>query len=682
MFQFRRASETISLRPVWQAVTFAAITFFFLLYATSALAQITPALKGSVTVDFQVSAKELGGKTVRLIADPEINDFKVPVPAETLDRVMIDEASSSIQVIYLAAGETDPLGIGDSCIAWPQDAKTAFEYACSVWEAQLTSSVPITIKACWADNLDPGVLGHNASLGHTSLTDGTNTWWFPSSLANAITGTDNDPSEADMYIAYSSTFAWYYGTDTASPNDKFDLASVSLHEICHGLGFSSSFSVSGGLGSWGGGTSTPKIYDYFIVNGSGQGLIDPGNFPNDSTALAAQLQGGNLFFAGANAMAANGGFAPGIYAPGTWNGGSSLSHLDETFNNTSNALMTYSLGYGEAIHDTGPVTRGLLTDIGWIFSGSATTTTTTVGCGDITITHSASQTITASNAVACIADGTNFHMDNSYWRSFSLSSFGISDALDVCAVEIGIEVAAAGSGGVQPVTVRLYTASQAFPGGYPGSLTLIGEAANVSVADQNETVLAIPVTGTAPAGSELVVEIFTPNGQAAGHSFFIGSNASTETGPSYILSAGCSINTPTSFAGISYPNVHIVMNVLAIPPSTTSIPPTTTTTSIPPTTTTTSIPPTTTTTSIPPTTTTTTIDRICPAQKILGADDPGIAQLRDLRDSRLASSALGRRIINLYYNNAGTINAALERSPALRASARRVLKIIAWMTGE
>ncbi len=118
--------------------------------------------------------------------------------------------------------------------------------------------------------------------------------------------------------------------------------------------------------------------------------------------------------------------------------------------------------------------------------------------------------------------------------------------------------------------------------------------------------------------------------------------------------------------------------------TTTSSAPSTTTTSVDNSTTTTTVVPTTsttsvvTTTSIAPSTTTTTADKPgpCPAQKVLGADDPGISQLRDFRDSTLAGSALGRRIIGLYYDNADSINAALDRSPALRSLARRIFKAI------
>jgi hypothetical protein len=113
--------------------------------------------------------------------------------------------------------------------------------------------------------------------------------------------------------------------------------------------------------------------------------------------------------------------------------------------------------------------------------------------------------------------------------------------------------------------------------------------------------------------------------------------------------------------------------------------PTTTTTAAVVTTTTTTIggATTTTTTTIGGTTTTTTpgAGGKCFAKKALGADNPLLENLRDFRDSKLAQSAVGRKVIQIYYNNADSIDAALERSPALRAAARRVLEAIAPLVG-
>lgn len=250
--------------------------------------------------------------------------------------------------------------------SWTTEAQTAFEYAVSIWESLIVSSVPIVVQAEFA-NLGPGILGGaspRAFYRNVANEPIANTW-YPVAIANALEGSDINGSTPEIDSAFSSTFDWYYGTDGNTPINKIDFVSVVLHEIGHGLGFSGSMSVSGGTGSWGysDGTGTfPTIYDRYTENGAGTSLIL--GFPNGSSTLAAQLTSNNIYFDGPNANAANGGRVP-LYAPSTWQQGSSYSHLAESFNGTPNSLMTYSLGSGQAEHDPGPVTLGIFADLGW-----------------------------------------------------------------------------------------------------------------------------------------------------------------------------------------------------------------------------------------------------------------------------------------------------------------------------
>ncbi len=177
-----------------------------------------------------------------------------------------------------------------------------------------------------------------------------------------------------------------------------------------------------------------------------------------------------------------------------------------------------------------------------------------VNAGSTTITQSNSQTITSGNSVSCNAGG--LHTDNHYLRVFDLPAFGIDGDFAITNVSFGIEQSTP-AGATQPVEVRLYTLSGDF---IFANLTPIGSA-TAAVTSQSLTILNVPVTGTAPAGSKLVVDIFTPNGQTAGHSFFVGSNGLGETGPSYLAAADCGISEPATTASIGFPEMMIVMNV-------------------------------------------------------------------------------------------------------------------------
>ena len=172
-----------------------------------------------------------------------------------------------------------------------------------------------------------------------------------------------------------------------------------------------------------------------------------------------------------------------------------------------------------------------------------------------TITHSTSQAITPGNSISC-NNGIG-HADNSYWRAFNMMTFTGLAQYDVTSVSFGIESV----NQTQPVTVRLYAQTG---GTFPTGLRSQVGTTTINVdSSQSGTVVTTPLVATVPAGtSELVMELFTPNGQAAGNLFFLGSNTSPETGPSYLRAFDCGMmTTPTTTAALGFPNVHFIMNV-------------------------------------------------------------------------------------------------------------------------
>jgi hypothetical protein len=251
---------------------------------------------------------------------------------------------------------------------WSPAARNAFQHAMNIWASKINSTVPIQVVAEWkplgADWLVTG--GTTRIFVNFPGAPKPNTW-YPVALANQFAGVDLMPDGPDINVVINSDFSWYLGTDGNSPPDQFDLVTSGLAGLGYGLGFFSSMQVSDGQGGWGWGTGSPYTFDHFVVNASGQKLVNTNLFPNPSSALAVQLTSANLFFDGPNARAANGGTKPRLYAPSTWQSGLSIGHLDE---NTyppgdPNSLMTPFLNWGEAIHDPGPIALGIFEDVGW-----------------------------------------------------------------------------------------------------------------------------------------------------------------------------------------------------------------------------------------------------------------------------------------------------------------------------
>jgi uncharacterized repeat protein (TIGR01451 family) len=289
--------------------------------------------------------------------DPTVSNLRVPPPRAFSDmRPQTRSLSPTISVNFIAPGSRD--ASGTDCYAWPEAAKNALNYAILVWSSLIESSVPVAIDACWAD-LGGSILGYGGANSYV-LEGGT---LYPVALANALSGSDLNGPKVEINVTYNRDFDWYWGTDGNTPSHQIDFVSVVMHEVCHGLGFGGSMAIYSGLGYWGFGmVGQPAVYDRFTENGSGQALL---GFPNGSAALASQLTSDDLYFDGPGARAANGGAPPKLFAPSFWMAGSSYAHLDEAFDGTPNALMTYSLSRGASLHSPGPVALGILKDTGW-----------------------------------------------------------------------------------------------------------------------------------------------------------------------------------------------------------------------------------------------------------------------------------------------------------------------------
>jgi hypothetical protein len=191
--------------------------------------------------------------------------------------------------------------------------------------------------------------------------------FYPQALANKLAHNDLSPSVADFTITLSSNASsinFYYGTDGNVGTTQLDFVSTVLHEIAHGLAFWSSLRTINNQVLYMYGNGFPMIYDNFIRNGTNTRLT---TLASPSTALTNFAQSDNLFFDGFNAITGNGGTAPPLYAPNTFSPGSSISHLREASypNPNTNRLMTPFLDYGEAIHDIGYVSHGIMSDLHW-----------------------------------------------------------------------------------------------------------------------------------------------------------------------------------------------------------------------------------------------------------------------------------------------------------------------------
>jgi len=239
----------------------------------------------------------------------------------------------------------------------------AVNEAVEVWSQNFTSQVPVKIKVLWERQSNSGILA-SAAPGkfHNNFKNiPDNELWYTSALADSLAGEDIEPTIPEITIRINSTNGpmLYLGTDGRCPSNKYDLVSMILHEMGHGLGFLSNadYDQLYGYGS----IQQPTPFDAYAQLPDGRRLMD---LDSPSIELGQALTE-PLVWSGANAIRANNGIKPPLYTPSTYEGGSSVSHLDEaTFANSArDAVMTPNLKFGEVFHLPGPLLIAIFEDL-------------------------------------------------------------------------------------------------------------------------------------------------------------------------------------------------------------------------------------------------------------------------------------------------------------------------------
>jgi len=162
-----------------------------------------------------------------------------------------------------------------------------------------------------------------------------------------------------MIIQVNSSASWNTRGDGMPGVNEYDLESVFLHEIAHGLGFLSNdaYDAFYGIAS----LDQPTPFDAYAQTGDGRRLAD---LPSPSLELGKALTS-ELVWSGPLGIKANNGVKPKLYTPSRYQSGSSTSHLDEaTFSKTGlDSVMTPNLDPGEIFKEPGPLLLAMMEDM-------------------------------------------------------------------------------------------------------------------------------------------------------------------------------------------------------------------------------------------------------------------------------------------------------------------------------
>jgi hypothetical protein len=195
-----------------------------------------------------------------------------------------------------------------------QQRLNVFQYAANIWGGILPSSVPIIVRAQFAAQTCTATSAVLGSAGPVTIhRDFTGApfagHWYHQALANRLFFADLSTAQPDINATFNANIdlgcfgpglVWYYGYDGLE-GANIELLPVVLHEIGHGLGFSTT--TSGSSGNYN--TSFPSIFDKYLLDNA-TGLHWDQETAAQRVASAISING--LVWDGAAAVAAAGSY--------------------------------------------------------------------------------------------------------------------------------------------------------------------------------------------------------------------------------------------------------------------------------------------------------------------------------------------------------------------------------------
>lgn len=249
----------------------------------------------------------------------------------------------------------------------PDSVQKVVQAAFEVWNKILISPVPIHIHVHW-ESLSAGTLATAGServyknFKNAPFRD----VWYPSALADALSGESVNGDNSDIVLRINRDASWNLNYNGPQNFRYYDMLTVVIHEIAHGIGFMSSFELSGTTRVKWGIQNLPFIYDRYIVDVGGNGLVNNRFYTNDSEELLQEVTGNNIFFqidSGAYQQR-----KPRLHTERPFAPGASLSHVanNQIFQiDGRDRLMLPTISLGARYNYPGNGILAMLFQIGW-----------------------------------------------------------------------------------------------------------------------------------------------------------------------------------------------------------------------------------------------------------------------------------------------------------------------------
>jgi autotransporter-associated beta strand protein len=273
---------------------------------------------------------------------------------------------------FYNSGDSD--GNASSVRNWTQQQIADVTASASTWTSTLynTAGRQINLHLLWY-NFDGGTLGSTTCPNNGTGLSGASGWTYPEHIWRDGVNYTGPYTGFDCQMKFDTSAAgatggWNFGIGKPS-STQIDFRSVVTHELGHTVGFYDTYSNA--TGRWGTGYGTAAgptasagytgltKWDTLLRDARGD---QPAN-NSRGTPSTFNVTDNPVYWAGTYGNAFYGSPIP-IYAPQYFDGGSSLSHLDETLLPT--ALMSPQLDDGQIVREPSLMEWAMMKDMGWI----------------------------------------------------------------------------------------------------------------------------------------------------------------------------------------------------------------------------------------------------------------------------------------------------------------------------
>lgn len=249
----------------------------------------------------------------------------------------------------------------------PDSVKTVVEAAFGVWDKILISRVPIHIDVYWTDLVASTLATAGSDRVFKNFKNAPlNNVWYPSALADALSGESVNGNNPDIVLKINRNVNWNLDYDGPQNFRYYDMLSVIIHEIAHGIGFMSSFEANGTERLKWGIQDLPFIYDQYVVDRNGNSLVDKRFYANDSEELLQEVTEREIYFhvdSGTYSV-----MQPRLHTSRPFSAGASLSHVSASQvyrPDDRDRLMLPTLSQGVRYHYPGNGILAILFQMGW-----------------------------------------------------------------------------------------------------------------------------------------------------------------------------------------------------------------------------------------------------------------------------------------------------------------------------